>query len=327
MLQELICSSAEVLPPASPNVVVLAAASSDQTNGQGQESNKADDVYRLTTEALLALHRTVVALHLFAKYEQKSKRSSSIITDNNYTLTTNTKPHNDDDTDEYNILSDSHRSGSANVRPSSLSVASHILPSSSSSSSSNYPSDVVRTRRRDHSQINNGDSNSSPSDSDFNAHRWALQSSKTKKRKIVKSTRKSFGNGGTDSHQLIGIAEECEYDSDVGKFNCDADDDDNDEDTNDKEQPLSQTKDDDHPPPTTQPPTEIAFNQTNCLHANGITTTTPNNNKEELFAKSRAEEELHYNLNELNSRKQSTLLCAGGFILTLVLLFLFPLPD
>lgn len=304
MLQELICSSAEVLPPASPNVVAAAASSDHHPTNSGQCHESKDEAYRLTTEALLALHPTVVALHLFAKYEQKPKIQSIPPTITHYTPTTNTKPN--DHTDEYNILSDSH-----NVRPSSLPVVSSNIPSSSS--------DVVRTRRRDHSQINGDSSSSTSPDSEYNAIRRALMqttssSSKTKKRKIANSTKKSFGNG--NDGQLIGIAEECEYDSDVGKFNCaDADD-----------QPLltsslqiHQNDDDDE-----HQPTEIAFqNNTRCLllllDANGAS----NNNKEPF---DNSTSELH-NLDESNSRKQSTLLCIGGFILTTVLLFLFPLPD
>lgn len=312
MLQELICSSADVLPPAtSPNVVVAAAARSSPTNN-GQCNDPKEDDYRLTTEALLALHPTVVALHLFAKYEQKSKNQPTPPSNaTNYTAaTTNTKPH-DDHTDEYNILSDSHLSG-ANVRPSSLSVSgSHNTRSSNPS----HSSDVVRTRRRDHSQmINNGVSNSSP-DSDYNAIRRALQttSSKTKKRKIASAAKKTFGNG-TDG-QLIGIAEECEYDSDVGKFNCADEDDDNVD--NGQEPFVSQSNEVDDI--QIQPPrNEIALQNTRCLHL-----ASSSNNNKEPFANCT---ELH-NLSESNSRNKSTWLCAGGFMLTIVLLFLFPLPD
>lgn len=299
MLQELICSSAELLPPASP---AAAAASTDhQTNGQRHDAK--DDVYRLTTEALVALHPTVVALHLFAQYEKKHKTDRTQIplrrSTNFDTATTNTKPHAD--TDEYNILSDSHKSG-ANVRPSSLSVASSHLTQNKTYINHNHNSDGVRTRRRDHSQIN-GDSKNSP-DNDYEPIRRPLHtSSKTKKRKIANSSKKTFGNG-TDG-QLIGIAEECEYDSDVAKFNC-ADDD----------QPLSPAETVDVVDDTQ--PTETALSHPVSL----LASSTSNNNKEQL---ENCAELLRRS--EANMRKQSTLLCLGAFVVTLVLLFLFPLPD
>lgn len=125
---------------------------------------------------------------------------------------------------------------------------------------------------------------------------------RTKKRKMTQPKRTN-GNLETMSTQLNGILEECEYDSDVGKFNCKIDE----------------------VPPIVEQPVECSDDKMVMRRIEFFEKTVNNNDTTK-----RTTEEPSSMVNiacEQKGQPLSSWLCLGTFFLTCTLLWAFPLPE
>lgn len=161
-----------------------------------------------------------------------------------------------------------------------------------------------------------------------------LDLSGTAKKRKYSQTKRSFNstaNSKFETFQLNGIAEECEYDSDIGKFNC-------------RIETVSDNSSgsfdfvDGCASLNTPTFTELSDNKVN-IESNG--TGCLGGEKKivmkriEFFEGNSGGHSLHRELETLSaavrcdedSKTLSSLLCLGGFFLTALILYLFPLPN
>lgn len=163
-----------------------------------------------------------------------------------------------------------------------------------------------------------------------------LDLSSTAKKRKYNQTKRNFNSTNTkfETFQLNGIMEECEYDSDIGKFNCRI------ETVSDNSSGSLDFVDGcnlNTPKYTEQMEFNTKFNDNNDNFERNITGLGERKNvmKRIEFFEGNSGKIVHKELETLNkvvscdedNKKLSTMLCLGGFFLTAFILYLYPLPN
>lgn len=299
-LQEWLCTSADVVrPPLSSDP--LSPVNNDDNEDDDDDDD--DDI-----DHLLAVCRTVIALDVYASAD----------------LTTNTKTPK--------------RHAAATASDDNLAAASV----STTITNNAYLASSCTNNNFNNNNNNNNDSINRPPI--VGSVRKAatpisldLSNNKMKKRKISAptTTKRSFGGGGNLlPDQLNEILEECEYDSDIGKFICDPiDGGSTDEPPSSATSATTQltTGSTESPPPSTEIGHDgdgtVKIKRAAALPGGGSSVLKRieffENNCEEL----KIEPKLGGTRDKDSSTKMSSVLCLATFGLTILLLYLFPIPD
>lgn len=355
VLQEWLCSCADIVPAVTPpnngDAAAAAAASVDSTPA----NNDAD---RLTPSAMVAVHRAVLGLHTWAlaidggqpaatthrryqqpqlKQQQQQQHTNTKTTDeyhhtakktthfeqqhinmnnNNVTMTMKsrsaTNPHvldEDDDDIEGFEETDAERVDNYNPqRPTSLDVVADAGQHQQNRSvrrriAAYENNNHLIDQQRDYG---NDDDAAAVEAAAAAAVAASMALKMRKRRHSAPVSKRSYGSNGQLllNGQLGGIVEECEYDSDAGKFTCAMA-----SKTKEKETAVSVVC------------TADAIEATSTVNGNALPLSANVDSTSdyivlEPIVPATAEE-----------RKRSTLMCLGGFLLTVLLLYLFPISD
>lgn len=320
-------------PPPTPTPTPSAATSSN--GGELQPD-------RLTPAALVAVHRIVLGLHTWAlatdggqpravsgahmqppnntktaadEYHQSQKHHKTH-NQHQHMLDERNGDHDEDDDDDTDVHDNSPYTAR---RPTSLEFAT-----------SNNNVRRRTTCTTDTLALNNNNNESSIAagalDNEWRAEQASAAAAalaKAKKRRSAPPKR-AFGPGG--QLLLVGIEEECEYDSDAGKFTCASG---AVEDSSEEASSVVTTVSSGSAGEVTEF-VEEEEEEEEEISGNETTLSMSDNDSAEPMLPQPVEmpvEKPEWCIGTAEERKRSTLLCVGAFLLTVVLLYWFPLPE
>lgn len=312
-------------PPASPPPTAAAA------NGELQPE-------RLTPAALVAVHRVVLGLHTWALAtdggQPRATRGGGTDDGRGQHMQ---PPNNTNNTDEYHQSQAHHKTHShKHQHRVDKRNGDHDEEDDNSQYTVRRPTSLEfatannNVRRRagtvfDIASALNNNTVDAPA-----AAQSAAALAKAKKRRAAPPKR-AFGPAG--QLLLVGIEEECEYDSDAGKFTCANAGGGAVEDSSDASSVVTTVS-------SASERTEFVVVESageedevegNDMEAEEETTLSLSDIESELqllgAVAADTADKLAVCLGSAEERKRSTMLCVGAFVLTCVLLFWFPLPE
>lgn len=225
-LQELICSSEDIVPLATTDNIII-----DTTTTNNTITDKNNDHH---APNLMALYQTIAALHNIALQLKNENNNETTTTTTNEstqstTTATNTKTsangsfdrnsssnidHDDETIDNNRFHHNNQYNFDANALNNTINYNNSINLNTKPPMYGGYGSSTGGNNN-----VNGRRSATTPNSLDLSS-----TSTQTKRRKLARRT-VSQKNGKYENFLLNGILEECEYDSDVGKFNCKIDSD------------------------------------------------------------------------------------------------------